>query len=655
MKRNRVLTLLVVALCTIPAFGQRLSPVYSDMPSIPAGPFSPDYESLKNYKCPDWYQDAKFGIWAHWGPQGVPMQGDWYARNMYVEGHRNYKYHLETYGHLAEFGFKDVIGLWKAEKFNPDYLIGLYKAAGAKYFVSMACHHDNFDLWDSKYHRWNAVEMGPKKDIVGMWQAATLKHGLKFGISEHMAVVYKWYSVSHGSDKEGRYAGLPYDGAKFENFDLYGPTPEKVWQPGGELWSEDNIPDHWKKEWYMRMRDIIDNYKPDYVYSDYGNVPFRRDVGWKFLAAYYNDNIARNGGNLECVYTGKGDTERVYTRDYENSRSNDIQPEPWQMDKCIMNFYYDVNLKPIPVIDVVTMLIDVVSKNGNLLLSIPQKPDGTLDAATEKLLGDMAGWMNVNEEAIFSSRPFKIYGETGSQTPIPNRRGTISYTSEDIRFTVKNDTLYVFTLGVPQKEVRIKSLSTNSPYYKGKVEKVELLGYAGKLSWKSDKSGMTIQIPEMKELDMTAVFRITGLKELQWDGMIYADMAGQYTLGAVTAKRMGAHYDVIPERDIVHTANWSSPVGYISWDMNVTRPGMYEVLVKGNAVGRRSTGIAVETDDKTIMASFPPTSGSEKYQTISIGKIKLSEKGKVKLKLRAIDPATWNTFDFVSVVLKPTK
>ena len=384
-----------------------------DTGPIAAGPFTPDFPSLKAYRCPEWYQDAKFGMWAHWGPQGVPEIGDWYARNMYIEGKGNYKYHLAHYGHPSVFGFKDIIALWKADKFDPDRLINLYKKAGAKYFVSMACHHDNFDLWNSKFHHWNAVEKGPHKDIVGLWRDATLKQGLRFGVSEHMAPSYKWFSVAHNADKEGPLAGVPYDANDPQYYELYGPKPEKLWGDGGELWSETGMPDSWKLEWFKRVRDVLDNYQPDYVYSDYGNVPFRREVGWKLLANYYNKSIADHGGKLEAVYTGKGDTERAYVRDFESGAAGDVQAEPWQMDWCINSFFYykDTKDRPYRKADaVIRLLTDVVSKNGNLLLSIPQRPDGTIDDEEEKILADLAAWMEVNGEAIFKTRPFKIFG-----------------------------------------------------------------------------------------------------------------------------------------------------------------------------------------------------------------------------------------------------
>ncbi len=263
--------------------------------------FEANMESLRQYECPEWFQDAKFGIWAHWGPQSVPMFGDWYARAMYEQhskGKRSgtYAYHVENYGHPSEFGFKDIIPLWKAEKFDPDALMQLYKAAGAKYFVSMGVHHDNFDLWDSKYHRWNAVDMGPKRDIVGAWQKAAKKHGLKFGVSEHLSASYDWWQVAHKADVDGPKAGVPYDGNDPGNWDLYhSPTDEK------RNWVTFN--GEFAALWFARMSDLLDKYKPDLLYSD-AALPFGH-YGEEMLANYYNADVEKNGGKLEAVYTAK--------------------------------------------------------------------------------------------------------------------------------------------------------------------------------------------------------------------------------------------------------------------------------------------------------------------------------------------------------------
>ena len=188
--------------------------------SLAGGPFNSTAESLEQYRCPEWFRDAKFGIWAHWGPQSVPRQGDWYARKMYIEGEHDYKHHLETYGHPSEHGYKDIIPLWKAEKWDPEALMALYAKAGAKYFVSMGVHHDNFDLWDSKHHEWNAVKMGPKRNVVAEWKKAALKQGMRFGVSEHLGASYAWFTPSHSSDKKGPLAGVPYD-AQIRNFKSY--------------------------------------------------------------------------------------------------------------------------------------------------------------------------------------------------------------------------------------------------------------------------------------------------------------------------------------------------------------------------------------------------------------------------------------------------
>src|SRR5512133_3156730 len=196
------------------------------------GPYKPADESLLQYQAPDWFRDAKLGFWAHWGPQAVPRHGDWYAKRMYHENDTAYKYHVVKYGHPSVFGYKDIIPLWKAEKWDPDKLMELYKKVGAKYFVSMGTHHDNFFLWNSKLHKWNSVNMGPKKDVVGLWQKAAKKEGLRFGVSEHLGASYTWFQSSRGSDKTGPMVGVPYDGTNPEFEELYHPKTaddDKAW------------------------------------------------------------------------------------------------------------------------------------------------------------------------------------------------------------------------------------------------------------------------------------------------------------------------------------------------------------------------------------------------------------------------------------------
>src|SRR5664279_1232020 len=230
-----------------------------------AGKFEGTRQSLQAYRTPEWFRNAKFGIWSHWGPQSAVEDGDWYARNMYMQGSDQYKYHIATYGHPSKVGYKDLVGNWKAAKWDPDHLMSLYKKAGAKYFVSMGVHHDNFDLWDSKHTRWNAVNMGPKRDIVGTWQKAAQKQGLRFGVSEHLWISYKWFAVSHAADKTGPMAGIPYDGADPKFADLYHdagcvPFIDKL------DWNDDGIPDSWRQHYLNRMTDLIDKYHPDILY-----------------------------------------------------------------------------------------------------------------------------------------------------------------------------------------------------------------------------------------------------------------------------------------------------------------------------------------------------------------------------------------------------
>ena len=481
---------------------------------IERGPFEGTRASLGKYEIPEWFRDAKFGIWAHWGPQSAIEYGDWYARNMYVQGSRQNVYHCETYGHPSRFGYKDTIPLWKAEQFDPAALMGLYKKAGAKYFMSMGVHHDNFDLWDSTHNPWNAANKGPKKDIVGMWSHAARDAGLKFAVSDHLWITYKWFSVSHGHDATGPYAGVPYDGADANNKSLYVDS-DQIWGKGLD-WNETGIPLWWKRHWFMRIKDLVDKYQPDLLYTD-GPLPFE-EYGLSLVAHLYNQSAIKNGGKNGAVYTSKrmeDAEEGICVLDVERGIVNDIWPHPWQTDTCIGDWHYkrgQIYKTPKTIID---MLVDIVSRNGNLMLNFPLPARGTLDLEELNVLAEVTQWMSVNSGAIHGSRPWKIYGEgpgTGeaaSGTTF-NEEKRKDLSAADVRFTTKGDTLYAFVMGWPEFQTVIRPLATGTALRVGKIQNVELLGYDGKLDWSQDGSGLKVMMPAQKPCDYAIALKVSG-------------------------------------------------------------------------------------------------------------------------------------------------
>jgi len=456
--------------------------------------FEPTLNSFNQYKYPEWFRDAKFGIWAHWGPQAVPRQGDWYARKLYEEGSDDYKYHVAHYGHPSKFGYKDIIPLWKAEKWNPELLMALYKKVGAKYFVSMATHHDDLFLWHSKIHKWNAVNMGPKKDVVGLWQHAAQKEGLRFGVSEHLGASYTWFQSSRGADKSGPLAGVAYDGANPEFEELYHPktaTDDKAWLTTN--------PEN-QKNWLACITELIDNYHPDLLYSD-SELPFG-EIGRTMLAHYYNQDLAINGNKQEVVYTCKlRASEGRWVQDLERGAMDSISPYPWQTDTSIGDWYYRTGQKYMTGVQVIQMLVDIVSKNGNLLLNVVQTPEGDLEPDVMNILNVIAAWTPANGEAIYGSRPWKIYGE-GPTTQKNQEKGNFGgvkdvrpYGSDDIRFTQKGETVYAFVMSKPVEGIKIASLGNNSKISGQKVKSVTLLGSKEKLNWKQEADALVISKP----------------------------------------------------------------------------------------------------------------------------------------------------------------
>jgi alpha-L-fucosidase len=457
----------------------------------------------------------------------VPEAGDWYARNMYVEGQPQYKYHLEHYGPPSRFGYKDLCAQWTLLNWEPDALIARYKKAGAKFFIALANHHDGFDAWDSKHQPWNAAAIGPHRDVVGTWAAAARKQGLRLGVTVHQARNWWWFQPSHGADKSGALAGVPYDGGLTASGGRdqwwLGLDPQRLYGVKHPLGA---LPDvSYVKDFYDRTRDLIDQHNPDLLYFDNSLLP----LGWGGMnvgAYFYNHCLRTTGGRMEAVLNGKDVPDRLakaLVADYERGITSGIVKYPWQSETCIGEWHYNRALyeKPgeyggyLPPRDVIRWLIDTVSKNGTFVLNIPGKPDGTIDSKEIAVLDGVTAWMQVNGEAIYETRPWKIHGEGPHSVKSGSFQGnSVSLLgAQDIRFTRNkaNNVVYALVLGWPTEAIEVRSLGTSATTQPGKVARVELLGTGETVNWKQDTDGLRVELPKQYRpaVDYAAALKVT--------------------------------------------------------------------------------------------------------------------------------------------------
>ena len=535
--KKQVITL-IAACCTAIGSAQEYKvPVTNAKEEMACGQYQPQWESLKKHRTPEWFRNAKFGIWAHWGPQCVEGSGDWMARSMYQEGSYAYNYHKEHYGHPSEVGFKDILPLFKAENWDPDKLVERYKRLGAQYFFVLGNHHDNFDLWESKYQPWNAMNMGPKKDILDGWAKAAKKHGLPLGISFHADHAWTWYEPAQRYDMNGPKAGVYYDG-KLTKADGKGKwwegyDPQDLYAQNHPMsdrsWANNSIHGQWawgngactpSKEFvtnfYDRTLDAINRYNPDLIYFDVTVIPFYNisDCGLKIASHFYNKNP-------RAVMFGKildNEQRKAITWDVERGAPNEIIEEPWQTCNCIGGWHYNTGIYERngykSAATVIKQLVDIVSKNGNLLLSIPLRADGTYDEKEAMILDGIEKWMNINKESIIGTRPWKVFGEgpVAESNIKLNAQGFnegqySKLNSRDIRFNQTSKHLYVTPLGWPKEgKVRVRTLAKGNPYIRKNITKVELLGY-GYIKAKQTTEGLEVTLPKPTN-DIAPVLKI---------------------------------------------------------------------------------------------------------------------------------------------------
>ena len=521
-----------------------------DIPITP-GPFQPTWESIEeNYPGnPQWLRDAKVGIWVHFGPQASGESGDWYARRLYEEGGEAYKNHLQRFGHPSEVGYKDVLNAWNPSKLDPGKLTRLYKKAGARFLLIQGVHHDNYDLWDSRFQPWNSVNIGPHRDFLKEWSTACRKEGMRFGVTFHHEYTWWWWQTAFGADTSGNKAGIPYDGNQtledgkgkwWEGYDprrLYGIDLREYKSVGSQIVPDEGIFCHhidyarwYATQWALRIMDVTHHYDPDFIYTDgTSQGPFCGDgtgAGYKcdamprVMADFYNRTLRDRGEvNTFSVVKFRNPTNGTVTTEEFNFPDDIKTSQPWIREAPIGDWFY----APGFIYDAssaIHFIIEAVTRDGNCALCVPIKADGSIDEEGEKMLETVGIWMKVCGEGVYGSKAWKTLGEgtldqEGYLIKLPGgglgqAQAEFQYSHEDIRFTQGADgAVYAFMMNPPEpgNTIRIKSLGTGAGL-KDSVKRVKLLGHKGKLKWSRNEDALEILCPDSLPFQSAIEFRI---------------------------------------------------------------------------------------------------------------------------------------------------
>ncbi|HPA18435.1 MAG TPA: alpha-L-fucosidase [Verrucomicrobiae bacterium] len=601
--------------------------------TIAGGPYRAEWSSLKAHKDPEWFRDAKLGIYTHWGPVTVgaedgPGGVQWYGKSMYEPKSPTFKYHRERYGDQNAVGYKDMIPKFTAERFNAEEWADLFARCGARFAGPVAIHHDNFAMWDSRVTRWNSAAMGPRRDITAELEKAIRARGLRFLTTFHHGFAWRYFEPS-----------FKFDGTDVRNADLYTDAHEPNAPPNGRFLDR----------WLALVSEVLYRYQPDLIWFDFElEAVITPDYQRRMFATTYNW-AEQQGRQIGVAHKHRNIHEHTGILDFERGREDRLVPYPWLTDTSVGPWFHQKSEKYKTVNQLVDVLVDIVSKNGSMLLNVGPAADGTIPDQGRQLLLGLGEWLRVNGEAIYGTRPWAVYGEGPTRQSKGggfSERADRDFTPEDVRFTSRGDVLYAIVLGWPAKrEVIVRSLALAA----GRVKGVRLVGHEGAMDWSQTAEGLVVKLPAERPSEHALALEVRG------DGLAPAPLPkadtavepsadGSVSLEPGRADLHGRRLRVESRHDHDYLAAWDDPADWASWTFRVTAKATFEVSVVCSTP-IRDTDFIVDVAGQQFRGTAMKTAGWYDYLTVSVGRVEVSPGREIPVSIRAADPQKWHAIN----------